>query len=149
MFDLGWSELLLIAVVAVIVIGPKDLPHALRTLGQWMSQVRGMAHGFRRQFDDMVRESELDQLREQANSISRMDYGQRYDPTASAGTTPPAAPAVPPAETEAMPPPSAAEPEPVAAPVPEPAERPAAAAAAPTAAPAARQDVLGGTAATS
>lgn len=143
MFDLGWSELLLIAVVAVIVIGPKDLPHALRTLGQWMSQVRGMANGFRRQFDDMVRESELDQLREQANSISRMDYGQRYDPTGSAGVAPPAAPSVPPAEAGAMPP-SAAEPEPVAGPVPEPAERPAAVAAAP----AARPEASGGTAAT-
>src|ERR1700754_2888925 len=54
MFDIGWSELLLIGVVALIAIGPKELPGALRTLGQWMSKVRRMASEFQNQFDEMA-----------------------------------------------------------------------------------------------
>jgi len=105
MFDIGWSEMLLVAVVAIVVIGPKDLPHAMRTVGQWVGNLRRAADGFRRQFDDMVRESELDELRKQANSIARLDYGPaddpRYDPT---GTARPAE-AEPPAPSSVLPPP--------------------------------------------
>lgn len=65
MFDIGWSELLVIGVVALIVIGPKDLPRALSTLGKWMARARGMAREFQNNVDDMVRQAELDELREQ------------------------------------------------------------------------------------
>ncbi|OYQ37711.1 twin-arginine translocase subunit TatB [Niveispirillum lacus] len=65
MFDIGWSELLVIGVVALIVIGPKDLPKALSTLGKWMARARSMAREFQNNVDDMVRQAELDELREQ------------------------------------------------------------------------------------
>ncbi|SEQ04073.1 sec-independent protein translocase protein TatB [Faunimonas pinastri] len=58
MFDIGWSEILIIAVVAVVVIGPKDLPRALRAFGKTMGMVRRTANDFRRQFDDALREAE-------------------------------------------------------------------------------------------
>jgi sec-independent protein translocase protein TatB len=63
MFDIAWTELLLIAVVAVVVVGPKDLPKLMRTVGQWMGRARTMADQFRRSFDDMARQAELEELR--------------------------------------------------------------------------------------
>lgn len=58
MFDIGWSELLVIAVVAIIVVGPKDLPGMLRAVGKTMSQVRRTANDFKRQFNEALREAE-------------------------------------------------------------------------------------------
>ena len=62
MFDIGASELLLIVIVAVVVIGPKDLPLALRTAGRWMAKVRKVSSHFRAGIDAMVREAELEEL---------------------------------------------------------------------------------------
>lgn len=62
MFDIGASELLLIVIVAVVVIGPKDLPLALRTAGRWMAKVRKVSSHFRSGIDTMVREAELEEL---------------------------------------------------------------------------------------
>jgi sec-independent protein translocase protein TatB len=62
MFDIGYSELLVIAVVALIVIGPKDLPRVMRTVGQWVGRARGMARHFRSGIDTMMRESELEEM---------------------------------------------------------------------------------------
>ncbi len=59
MFDVAPTELLLLAVVALVVIGPKDLPKAMRIVGQWVGKARGMARHFRSGFDNMIRESEL------------------------------------------------------------------------------------------
>ncbi len=59
MFDVAPTELLLVAVVALVVIGPKDLPKAMRIVGQWVGKARGMARHFRSGFDTMMRESEL------------------------------------------------------------------------------------------
>lgn len=59
MFDVAPTELLLVAIVALVVIGPKDLPRVLRVVGQWVGKARGVARQFRSGFDDMVRESEL------------------------------------------------------------------------------------------
>jgi sec-independent protein translocase protein TatB len=59
MFDIGASELLLIVVVAVVVIGPKDLPLAMRTAGRWIAKVRRVSGHFRSGIDAMVREAEL------------------------------------------------------------------------------------------
>jgi sec-independent protein translocase protein TatB len=62
MFDIGPTELLLIVVVAIIVIGPKDLPLALRTAGRWIGRIRKVSGQFRAGFDAMVREAELQEL---------------------------------------------------------------------------------------
>ena len=70
MFDIGWSELLVIGVVALIVIGPKELPSVLRNIGQVMSKLRSMASEFQGQFQEALREAELDELRKQAEKLS-------------------------------------------------------------------------------
>jgi sec-independent protein translocase protein TatB len=70
MFDIGWSELLLIGVVALVVIGPKELPGVLRTLGQWMRKVRGMAADFQNQFQEAMREAEMDDLKKQVDAAA-------------------------------------------------------------------------------
>ena len=62
MFDIGYSELLVIAVVALIVIGPKDLPNVMRTVGGWVGRARGMARHFRSGVDTMMREAELAEM---------------------------------------------------------------------------------------
>ncbi len=62
MFDIGYSELLLIAVVALIVIGPKELPRVMRTVGEWVGRARGMARHFRSGIDTMMREAELEEM---------------------------------------------------------------------------------------
>jgi sec-independent protein translocase protein TatB len=69
MFDIAWSELLVILIVALVVVGPKDLPRLMRTAGQWAGRARAMADQFRRSFDDMARQSELDDLRAQVNKL--------------------------------------------------------------------------------
>jgi sec-independent protein translocase protein TatB len=69
MFDIGWSELLVIAVVAIVVVGPKDLPRLMRTFGHYMRKVRGMAADFQRQFEEAVRDSELDEVRKAMQEV--------------------------------------------------------------------------------
>jgi sec-independent protein translocase protein TatB len=65
MFGVDTSELLLIAVVALVFIGPKDLPRALRTVGRWVGKVRGMARHFNSGIEAMVREAELEEMEKQ------------------------------------------------------------------------------------
>jgi sec-independent protein translocase protein TatB len=81
MFDIGWSELLVIGIVALIVIGPKELPGALRTLGQWMSKIRRMASEFQGQFQEAMREAENDQLKKDMDDMAAKakDY-THFDP---------------------------------------------------------------------
>ena len=62
MFDVGASELLLIAIVAIIVIGPKDLPLALRTAGRWIGKIRRVSGHFRTGIETMIREAELEEM---------------------------------------------------------------------------------------
>ena len=62
MFDIGYSELLVVAIVALVVIGPKDLPRVMRTVGEWVGRARGMARHFRSGIDTMIRESELEEM---------------------------------------------------------------------------------------
>jgi len=69
MFDIAWSELFVILIVALVVVGPKDLPKLMRTAGQWAGRARGMADQFRRSFDEMARQSELDELRAEVNRL--------------------------------------------------------------------------------
>ena len=63
MFDIGWSELLVIGVVAVVVVGPKELPRLMRTFGHYTGKIRAMASDFQRQFEEAVRETEIDEVR--------------------------------------------------------------------------------------
>ncbi len=65
MFDFGYSELLLIAVVALLVIGPKDLPKAMRVVGHWMGKGRAMARHMRSGFDEMMRQAEMEEMEKQ------------------------------------------------------------------------------------
>lgn len=73
MFDIGWTELLVIAVVAIVVIGPKDLPRAMRSVGQWTTKVKRMAGDFQRQFNEAVREAELDDVKNQVTKLGKLD----------------------------------------------------------------------------
>jgi len=65
MFDIGWQELFIVAVLALIVVGPKDLPHAIRTITTWIRKARMMARDFQAGVNEMVREAELDDIKDQ------------------------------------------------------------------------------------
>jgi sec-independent protein translocase protein TatB len=78
MFDISWTEFLLIGVVALIVIGPKELPAVLRTMGQWTRKVRSMAADFQSQFQEAMREAEMADLKKQVDDIAQ-DV-KNYDP---------------------------------------------------------------------
>ena len=80
MFGIDSPELLVIAIVALVVIGPKELPGMLRSWGKWMAQMRGMASEFRGHVDEMVRQSELDEVKKQLEGSSGLDL-QSLDPT--------------------------------------------------------------------
>jgi sec-independent protein translocase protein TatB len=80
MFGIDSPELLVIAIVALVVIGPKELPNMLRGWGKWMAQMRGMASEFRGHVDEMVRQSELDDVKKQLEASPGLDL-QSLDPT--------------------------------------------------------------------
>ena len=80
MFGIDSPELLIIAIVALVVIGPKELPNMLRGWGKWMAQMRGMASEFRGHVDEMVRQSELDEVKKQLEAAPGLDL-QALDPT--------------------------------------------------------------------
>ena len=73
MFDIGWSEILVIAVVAIVVIGPKDLPRAMRAVGRWSGKIKRMAREFQSQFNEAIREAELDEVKKQVTEIANID----------------------------------------------------------------------------
>jgi sec-independent protein translocase protein TatB len=73
MFDISWTELLVIAVVAIIVVGPKDLPRALRTVGRFAGKAKRMARDFQNQFNEALREAEIDTIRKEVESVARID----------------------------------------------------------------------------
>lgn len=117
MFDITSSKLLILAIVALIVVGPKDLPILLRTVGKYLGVIRRQAAEFRSQFDEAMREAELDQLKKEFENVSRevhatMDAGSRavdsqitaariedQNPRFGLGAPPASAPADAPAET--------------------------------------------------
>jgi sec-independent protein translocase protein TatB len=121
MFDIGWSELVVIAVVALIAIGPKELPGVLRMIGQWMGKARKMAAEFQGQFQEAMREAEMadlkksfDEVREAASGLTSggglmtslqkdVTDALRIDdvdkPAETTATEPPAAPTTPEAPT--------------------------------------------------
>jgi sec-independent protein translocase protein TatB len=103
MFDIGWSELLVIAVVALIAIGPKELPGVLRNVGHWMGKVRRMAAEFQSQFQEAMREAEMEDLKKHADDLNSAAaaLSKPFDPTDYLGKldTPSTAPATTPAST--------------------------------------------------
>src|ERR1700730_9900148 len=70
MFDISWTEFLLIGDVALIVIGPKELPGVMRTIGQWTRKARSMAADFQNQFQEAMREAEMADLKKQVDDIA-------------------------------------------------------------------------------
>ena len=121
MFDIGWSELVVIAVVALIAIGPKELPGVLRMVGQWMGKARKMAAEFQGQFQEAMREAEMadlkksfDEVREAASGLTSgsglmtslqkdvtdaLKIDDVDKPAATTATEPPAGPTTPEAPT--------------------------------------------------
>jgi len=65
MFDIGWDEMLFTAIIAIVVIGPKDLPRALRTAGRWIAKIRRVSGHFRSGIETMIREAELEEMEKQ------------------------------------------------------------------------------------
>lgn len=76
MLDLGWSELLIIGVVALIVVGPKDLPKMLRTLGQYAGRAKSIAREFQRSMDDAARQADIEELHEVKKGLDDMRSAQ-------------------------------------------------------------------------
>ncbi|CAN1565764.1 TatA Sec-independent protein secretion pathway components [Rhabdaerophilaceae bacterium] len=112
MFDISWGEFLVVGVVALIVIGPKELPGVIRSVGRGMAKLRAMASDFRSQFDDAMREAELHEVQKEFNDLKNQATGlstATFDPirkevqsalesakaAASGEPVPPAAPADP------------------------------------------------------
>ncbi len=73
MFEIGWSELLVIAVVAIVVIGPKDLPRVMRMVGQWTGKMKRMGREFQSQFNEALREAELEDVRKGVEDLSKLN----------------------------------------------------------------------------
>jgi sec-independent protein translocase protein TatB len=128
-FDIGWSEMAVVLLVALVVIGPRDLPRVARTMGKWVAKGRSMAREFQSALEDMAREAELDKVKSEIEKAGRTDLGktientidptgelgQAFDPTAKSRSKPKDAPKVEPG------------PEPAAASEPEASSAPAAA----------------------
>jgi sec-independent protein translocase protein TatB len=85
MFDLGWGKIIIIAVIALVVIGPKELPAVLRTVGQWMGKIRRMAAEFQGQFQEAMREAEMADLKKSIDAITdaTRGIGSGFDPIGS------------------------------------------------------------------
>jgi len=81
MFDFAWSEILVIGMVAMVVIGPKDLPRVLRTLGKWASKARGVAREFQSSVEQMIRESELEEARKDLEKATSVDITKEIEHT--------------------------------------------------------------------
>jgi sec-independent protein translocase protein TatB len=73
MFDIAWTEMLVIAIVLIVVVGPKDLPRMLRSFGRTTNKLRSMAGDFRKQFDEALKEAELDEVKNLAAEARKLD----------------------------------------------------------------------------
>lgn len=79
MFDLGWQEFLLVAIITVIVVGPKDLPRVVRSVSQFVRKARSMAREFQTSLEEVAREAELDDVRREVQSISKDGIGKSIE----------------------------------------------------------------------
>lgn len=98
--DLSWSHMLLVLVVALVVVGPKDLPKLMRTIGRWAGKARAMADQFRKSFDEMARQSELDELRKELDDLRNMRPLAETERTVAEALRPPDISVVPEAKPE-------------------------------------------------
>ena len=106
--SLGFQEILLLAVLALVVVGPKDLPLMLRKLGRWTARLRGMAQEFRTGFDELARQAELDELRKEVDALRKGApfndlVNEITKPAVLPGTLAPPAPPAPEASPEETP----------------------------------------------
>ena len=129
MFDLGWGKIIIIAVIALVVIGPKELPAVLRTVGQWMGKIRRMAAEFQGQFQEAMREAEMADLKKSIDAITdaTRGIGSGFDPLSSVTKDIESSFQEKPAETPSTPA-ATAEPAGTAAPAPVPTTEPSVAA---------------------
>ena len=81
LFDIGWPELMLIGVVALVVIGPKDLPRALRVAGYWVRKARTLSREFHSSVEQMIREAELDEMRQDLKKATEFDISREFQKT--------------------------------------------------------------------
>lgn len=81
MLDIGWSEMAVIALVALVVIGPKDLPKVMRTVGQWMRKARSVSREFQSSIDEMIRDAELDDAKKAIQSTRNFNVDRMLDET--------------------------------------------------------------------
>ncbi len=81
MFDIGWSEMALIALIALVVIGPKELPKAMRSVAKWVRKARSLAREFQSGVDDMIRDADLDDARKALEATSKFDVGKAVEDT--------------------------------------------------------------------
>jgi Tat protein translocase TatB subunit len=81
MFDIGWPELFLVAVVVLLVIGPKELPRVLANIARWVSKAKSVTREFRSHVDDMIRESELDDVKRQFDAAASGDVNAMIENT--------------------------------------------------------------------
>ncbi len=80
MLDIGWTELLVVGLVLIVVVGPKDLPKVLRTIGQWTRKVKKIARDFQDNIEDIARESEIDEVRNNFNeTINLSENTAKYE----------------------------------------------------------------------
>ena len=83
MLDIGWTEILVIAVIALFVVGPKDIPKALRTVGVWVGKLRSLSREFQSTVEDAVRDTELDEVKKQIESAKtgfQKEINESVDP---------------------------------------------------------------------
>ncbi|MGH6968511.1 MAG: Sec-independent protein translocase protein TatB [Stellaceae bacterium] len=81
MFDFAWSELALIAVVALVIIGPKDLPRVMKNVAFWVRKARSIAREFQGSLEDMVREAELDDVKRDLDAATRFNFDEEMSKT--------------------------------------------------------------------
>jgi sec-independent protein translocase protein TatB len=88
--DFSWTHILILLVVALVVVGPKDLPRLMHMVGQWAGKARNMANEFRKSFDDMARQEELNRLRTELEEMRKASFDvPSVNDIEAAGTTPP------------------------------------------------------------
>ncbi|MEP3245211.1 MAG: Sec-independent protein translocase protein TatB [Sneathiella sp.] len=90
MFDIGWSEMVFVAIIAVLVIGPKDLPRTIATIGKYIRKARGLARDFQSGIDDLAKDAELDDLKKSIQGETDFDIKKQIedavDPTGDFNT---------------------------------------------------------------